>query len=290
MRARSTGEPRRPLPLRLPGRGRGLRAAHGRARGRRPRAGAMEVTETQLERFVREALAEDVGSGDVTSDGVVAQDATAEAVILVKRPGVVCGLEAARAVFQTLDPEIRFEPLAADGDRIEDVPAEVARVHGTARALLTGERTALNLLGRLSGIATLTRRYVDAVEGTGAEILDTRKTTPGLRGLEKHAVRCGGGRNHRFGLDDGILIKDNHLRLSGGVRAAVARIRATGTDLPVEVEAETIDDVRDALASGADIVLLDNMSTDQLRDAVAITDGRVKLEASGGVSLETVRA
>jgi nicotinate-nucleotide pyrophosphorylase (carboxylating) len=250
----------------------------------------MDVTETQLERFVREALAEDVGSGDVTSDGVVAQDATAEAVILVKRPGVVCGLEAARAVFQTLDPGIRFEPLAADGDRIEDVPAEVVRVQGTARALLTGERTALNLLGRLSGIATLTRRYVDAIEGTGAEILDTRKTTPGLRGLEKHAVRCGGGRNHRFGLDDGILIKDNHLRLAGGVRAAVARIRATGTDLPVEVEAETIDDVRDALASGADIVLLDNMSIDQLREAVAITDGRVKLEASGGVSLETVRA
>jgi len=250
----------------------------------------MDVTETQLERFVREALAEDVGSGDVTSDGVVAQDATAESVILVKRPGVVCGLEAARAVFQTLDPGIRFEPLAADGDRIEDVPAEVARVQGTARALLTGERTALNLLGRLSGIATLTRRYVDAVEGTGAEILDTRKTTPGLRGLEKHAVRCGGGRNHRFGLDDGILIKDNHLRLAGGVRAAVARIRATGTDLPVEVEAETIDDVREALASGADIVLLDNMSTDQLREAVVITDGRVKLEASGGVSLETVRA
>jgi nicotinate-nucleotide pyrophosphorylase (carboxylating) len=250
----------------------------------------MDVTETQLERFVREALAEDVGSGDVTSDGVVAQDATAEAVILVKRPGVVCGLEAARVVFQTLDPGIRFEPLAADGDRIEDVPAEVARVQGTARALLTGERTALNLLGRLSGIATLTRRYVDAIEGAGAEILDTRKTTPGLRGLEKHAVRCGGGRNHRFGLDDGILIKDNHLRLAGGVRAAVARIRATGTDLPVEVEAETIDDVRDALASGADIVLLDNMSTDQLREAVAITDGRVKLEASGGVCLETVRA
>ncbi len=250
----------------------------------------MEVTETQLERFVREALAEDVGSGDVTSDGVVAQDATAEALILVKRPGVVCGLEAARTVFHALDPEIRFEPLAADGDRVEEVPVEVARIQGSARVLLTGERTALNLLGRLSGIATLTRRYVDAVEGTGAQILDTRKTTPGLRGLEKHAVRCGGGRNHRFGLDDGILIKDNHLRLAGGVRTAVARIRATGTDLPVEVEAETIEDVRDALAAGADIVLLDNMSTDQLREAVAIVDGRVKLEASGGVSLDTVRA
>jgi nicotinate-nucleotide pyrophosphorylase (carboxylating) len=250
----------------------------------------MDVTETQLDRFVRDALAEDVGSGDVTSDGVVTEDTTAEAAILVKRPGIVCGLDAARAVFHALDPGIQFEPLAADGDRIDQVPAEVARVHGSARALLTGERTALNLLGRLSGIATLTRRYVDAIEGTGAQILDTRKTTPGLRGLEKHAVRCGGGRNHRFGLDDGILIKDNHLRLAGGVRAAVGRIRATGTDLPVEVEAETIDDVREAIAAGADIVLLDNMSTDRLRESVTLTDRRVKLEASGGVSLETVRA
>ena len=250
----------------------------------------MVLTATQLERVVREALAEDVGSGDVTSDGIVAEDAIARAVILVKRRGVVCGLEAAEAAFRALDPAVRFEALAGDGERIDDVPAEVARVEGSARALLTCERTALNLLGRLSGIATLTRRYVDAVDGTGAEILDTRKTTPGLRGLEKHAVRCGGGRNHRFGLDDGILIKDNHLRLAGGVRAAVERIRATGTELPVEVEAETLDDVREALAAGADIVLLDNMAPHELREAVALNGGRAKLEASGGVSLETVRA
>jgi nicotinate-nucleotide pyrophosphorylase (carboxylating) len=250
----------------------------------------MVVTGGDLERIVREALVEDVGNGDVTSDGVVGEDATAQAVLLVKRPGVVCGLDAAEAVFRALDPGVRFQALAADGDRIEDVPAEVARVEGSARALLTGERTALNLLGRLSGIATLTRRYVDAVNSTRAEILDTRKTTPGLRGLEKHAVRCGGGRNHRFGLDDGILIKDNHLRLAGGVRAAVERIRATGTELPVEVEAETLDDVREALAAGADIVLLDNMAPEQLGEAVALNRGRARLEASGGVSLETVRA
>jgi len=248
------------------------------------------LSRAALDRVVREALAEDVGSGDITSDGVVADDETARAVILVKRPGVICGLDAAEAVFRTLDPGVRFEALAAEGDCIEEVPAEVARVEGSARALLTGERTALNLLGRLSGIATLTRVYVDAVEGTGAEILDTRKTTPGLRGLEKHAVRCGGGRNHRFGLDDGILIKDNHLRLAGGVRAAVERIRSTGTELPVEVEAETLDDVREALAAGADIVLLDNMTPDELRGGVALNDGRAKLEASGGVSLDTVRA
>jgi nicotinate-nucleotide pyrophosphorylase (carboxylating) len=242
-----------------------------------------------LDGFAREALAEDVGSGDVTSEGVVGEDATAHAVLLVKRPGVVCGLDVAAAVFRAVDPAIRFEPVAADGDRIDDVPAEVAQVEGPARALLTGERTALNLLGRLSGISTLTRRYVDAVGGTGAEILDTRKTTPRLRGLEKHAVRCGGGRNHRFGLDDGILIKDNHLRLAGGVRAAVERIRATGTELAVEVEAETLDDVREAVEAGADIVLLDNMPPRELREAVALVDGRARLEASGGVTLETVR-
>ena len=243
-----------------------------------------------LDRVVRDALVEDVGAGDVTSQGVVGEDATAEAAILVKQPGVVCGLEAAAAVFRALDPEVVFEPFAADGDRIVEVPVEVARVRGPARALLTGERTALNLLGRLSGIATLARRYVDAVDGTGVEILDTRKTTPGLRELEKRAVASGGARNHRFGLDDGILIKDNHLRLAGGVRAAVERLRATGTDLPIEVEAETIDDVREALVAGADIVLLDNMTLEQMREAAELTGGRAKLEASGGVSLDTVRA
>jgi nicotinate-nucleotide pyrophosphorylase (carboxylating) len=155
--------------------------------------------------------------------------------------------------------------------------------------VLTGERLALNLVGRLSGIATLTRRYVDAVEGTGATILDTRKTTPGLRALEKHAVAIGGAQNHRFGLDDGVLVKDNHLRLTGGIAPAVAALRAA-TDLPVEVEAETLAQVREAVEAGADAILLDNMSTDVLREAVALVVGRAKLEASGGVNLDTVRA
>jgi nicotinate-nucleotide pyrophosphorylase (carboxylating) len=165
----------------------------------------------------------------------------------------------------------------------------IAELDGPARGVLTGERLALNLIGRLSGIATLTRRYVDAVAGTGATILDTRKTTPGLRVLEKHAVATGGGTNHRFGLDDGVLVKDNHLRLTGGIAPAIAALRAA-TDLPVEVEAETLDQVREAVEAGADAILLDNMSTDGLREAVALVAGRARLEASGGVSLDTVRA
>ena len=193
---------------------------------------------------VRAFLAEDVGDGDVTAEAVVPADARLDATLLLKEDGVVCGLEVAEAVFRELDPDVRFEPLARDGDRVQ---GEVARVSGNARALLTGERTALNLLGRLSGIATLTRRYVDAVAGTRTLVLDTRKTTPGLRALEKLAVRAGGGTNHRFGLYDAVLIKDNHLRLGGGVAASVRSAKETG--LPVEVECETLDDVREALDS-----------------------------------------
>lgn len=246
-------------------------------------------TLTELERVVRDALAEDVGSGDVTSEAVLEAEQEATATILLGEPGVVCGLAAAEAAFRALAPDVRFLPLVREGDRVEDTPRAIARVEGPARALLTAERTALNLLGRLSGIATLTRRYVDAVEGTGAVILDTRKTTPGLRALEKAAVVCGGGRNHRFGLDDGILVKDNHLRLAGGIRASVERLRAAGTELPIEVEAETLHDVREALAAGVDAILLDNMTTEELAEAVALVAGRAKLEASGGVSLESVR-
>jgi nicotinate-nucleotide pyrophosphorylase (carboxylating) len=165
----------------------------------------------------------------------------------------------------------------------------VARVTGSERAILTGKRVALNFLGRLSGIATLTRRFVDAVEGTGASVLDTRKTTPGLRALEKHAVACGGGRNHRFGLDDAVLVKDNHLRAAGSIRRAVELVRAA-TDLPVEVECETLDDVREALEVGVDAILLDNMTLAELRESVALTAGRARLEASGGVSLDTIHA
>jgi nicotinate-nucleotide pyrophosphorylase (carboxylating) len=239
----------------------------------------MELTSVDI----RTWLAEDVGAGDATSESAVDADATCVAHILLKEPGVVCGLEVAAAVFAELGA--RLEPLAADGDWIEPGPA--ALVEGLARGVLTGERLALNLLGRLSGIATLTRRFVDAVAGTGATILDTRKTTPGLRELEKYAVRCGGGTNHRFRLDDGVLIKDNHLRLGPSIGETVARARRTG--LPVEVECDTLAQVGEALAAGADRVLLDNMTPDELSRAVELCGGRAELEASGGVTLDTVR-
>jgi len=229
-------------------------------------------------------LAEDVGAGDVTTLALVDEDTRCKAVVLAKEPGVVCGIEAAAAVFAELG--CGFDPLVAEGASVD--PGPIAELEGPARGVLTGERLALNLVGRLSGIATLTRRFVDAVEGTGATILDTRKTTPGLRALEKHAVATGGGTNHRFGLDDGVLAKDNHLRLAGGIAPAVARLRAA-TDLPIEVEAETLEQVREAIDAGADAILLDNMSTDDLREAVALVAGRAKLEASGGVTLDTVR-
>ncbi|MER3410050.1 MAG: nicotinate-nucleotide diphosphorylase (carboxylating) [Thermoleophilia bacterium] len=250
----------------------------------------LTLTDLDLDRVVREALAEDLGSGDVTSQGVIEAQSRCRAQIVAKEGGVICGLPAAEAVFRALDPEVDFRALVQDGDLVRASPAAVAEVEGPSRAVLAGERTALNLLCRLSGIATVTRRFVEAVEGTGAVILDTRKTTPGLRALEKYAVLCGGGRNHRFGLDDGILIKDNHIRLAGGIRAAVERMRRAGTDLPIEVEAEDLDDVVEALEAGADAILLDNMSLDELRRAVALARGRAKLEASGGVSLDTVRA
>ena len=234
---------------------------------------------------VRAWLAEDLGEGDLTSDALVPEDATAEASILLKERGVVSGLEVARAVFAELDPNVRFDPMTADGEQTE---GEIARLEGRARALLGGERLALNLLGRLSGVATLTRCYVGAVAGTGVEILDTRKTTPGLRTLEKYAVRCGGGRNHRLALDDGILIKDNHLHVAGPIGAAVELAQATGAE--VEVECDTLEQVEEALAAGADVILLDNMTPALLTQAVALTGGRAKLEASGGVTLENVRA
>lgn len=233
---------------------------------------------------VRDWLAEDLGAGDLTTEAVVPEDAFAEATILLKEPGVVCGLELARAVFVELDPDTRLEPLTADGEVFE---GEIARLVGSARALLGGERLALNLLGRLSGIATLTRRYVEAVAGTGVTILDTRKTTPGLRRVEKYAVRCGGGTNHRLGLDDGILIKDNHLRLAGSITAAVDRAQSTGAT--VEVECDTLEQVQEALEAGADSILLDNMSPAIVVQAVALAGGRASLEASGGVTLDNVR-
>ena len=248
----------------------------------------MAVATDTVERIVLAALAEDIGAGDVTTDATVPADAVGVADLLVKEAGVVCGVRVAETTFRALDPDIRFEALASDGD-VVDPPAVVARISGSERAILTGERVALNFLGRLSGIATLTRRYVDAIEGTDASVLDTRKTTPGLRELEKYAVACGGGRNHRFGLDDAVLVKDNHLRAAGSVSAAVELVRAA-TALPIEVECDTLDQVAEALAVGVDAILLDNMSLDQLREAVDLTGGRARLEASGGVTLDTIRA
>jgi nicotinate-nucleotide pyrophosphorylase (carboxylating) len=248
----------------------------------------MAVATDMLERLAFAALAEDVGEGDVTTEATVEPDTVGSAELLVKEPGVVCGLEVAEAVFRALEPELRFEALVDEGAVITG-PTAVARVTGPERAILTGERTALNFLGRLSGVATLTRRYVEAVAGTGAAILDTRKTTPGLRDLEKHAVAVGGGRNHRFGLDDGVLVKDNHLRAAGSIAAAVERLRAA-THLPIEVECDTLGQVEEALGAGAEAILLDNMRADELRAAVSLARGRARLEASGGVTLENVRA
>ena len=248
----------------------------------------MAVATDTLERVVLAALAEDVGDGDVTTEATVDAAAVGTAELLVKEPGVVCGLAVAEATFRALDPDIRFEPLVGEGEPV-DAGAVIAIVRGSGRAILTGERVALNFLGRLSGIASLTRRYVAAVAGTGAAILDTRKTTPGLRALEKHAVACGGGRNHRFGLYDAVLIKDNHVRASGSISAAIERARGASS-LSVEVECETLAQVAEAVEAHAEAILLDNMTPDELRAAVALVRGRARLEASGGITLDNVRA
>jgi nicotinate-nucleotide pyrophosphorylase (carboxylating) len=240
---------------------------------------------------VRGALAEDLGrAGDVTAQACVDAEARFSVEFAARKSGVIAGLACARLAMHELDPQAKFDLLAADGDAVKPGQA-LARVEGLARAILSAERTALNLLGRLSGVATLTRAYVDAVAGTRARITDTRKTTPGLRQLEKYAVRCGGGVNHRFGLDDAILIKDNHIAACGGVAEAVKRAKAyAGHLMKVEVEIDGLDQLEDALLHRPDVVMLDNFTTDQLREAVARTAGRAVLEASGGVNLETVAA
>jgi nicotinate-nucleotide pyrophosphorylase (carboxylating) len=243
----------------------------------------------ELLEIAQAALAEDVGSGDATTLATVEASARARATITQKAPGVVFGLDAAEAAFAELDPEVAFERLAPEGVR-QDAGTQVLRIEGAARALLSGERVALNLLQRLSGIATLTARYVEAVEGTGVRILDTRKTTPGLRTLEKAAVRAGGGTNHRIGLYDAILIKENHIAAAGGVQAAVERARSAYPDLPLAVECRNAGEIEEALRAGAPRLLLDNMDPAKLREAVAQVAGRAVLEASGGITLETVRA
>jgi len=236
---------------------------------------------------IRRALAEDIGSGDVTTDNIVPPNATLRGRIIAKQAGVVAGLKIAEGVWRELDPRITFAPQVDDGSKV-DYKTVLAEVAGPARALLTGERTALNFLGRMSGIATLTRQFVDAVAGTRATILDTRKTVPGLRLADKLAVKIGGGQNHRTGLWDMVLIKDNHIDFAGSITAAVTRVRETGVQVEIEVETRTLDDVREALALGVETILLDNMTFETMREAVQITAGRAKLEASGNVSLANV--
>jgi nicotinate-nucleotide pyrophosphorylase (carboxylating) len=237
---------------------------------------------------VRRALAEDFGWGDVTTEATVLADARGRGTFLAKAPCVVAGLDVAAEVFRQLDPAMTISVHRPDGTYCEPGTV-IADVEGLARALLTAERTALNYLLRLSGIATVTRRYVEAAAGR-IVVLDTRKTTPGLRLLEKYAVRAGGGTNHRMGLDDGILIKDNHIRLAGGVQVALERMRAAGVDMPIEIEVQSLAQLDDALAAGATRILADNLSLDELREVVRRTRGRAQVEVSGGVTLERLEA
>jgi nicotinate-nucleotide pyrophosphorylase (carboxylating) len=248
------------------------------------------ISDDRLDPIIRAALAEDLGDGDVTTLNTIPAGAAYTGDFLVKAPGIIAGHQVAARVFAALDPAVRYRSLAADGDRVVrgDI---VATVTGPGRAILSGERVALNLMQRMSGIATATRRYVDAVAGTRAVILDTRKTMPGLRVLDKWAVRLGGGQNHRFGLFDMALIKDNHIAAVGSIAEAVRRVREGDPQRrPIEVEVTDLDQLRETLALPIDRILLDNMSTQTMRAAVALAAGRIPLEASGGVNLDTVAA
>lgn len=237
--------------------------------------------------LVRRALEEDIGSGDITTAATVSPQQRARAVLLAKSRCVIAGLDVACEAFRQLDPHVVIERRHADGEMV-DVGTEVATFEGAAAALLTAERTALNFVQRMTGIATLTRAFVDAATGR-LTVLDTRKTTPLLRTLDKYAVRAGGGTNHRFGLHDGVLVKDNHVRLAGGVVEAVRRMRAVAADAPIEVEAQSLDEVDAALVAGADIVLLDNLSTPDIIEAVKRCRGRARTEVSGGLTLDRMR-
>jgi nicotinate-nucleotide pyrophosphorylase (carboxylating) len=239
--------------------------------------------------FVDRTLAEDLGAGgDLTSNATIPAHARFEALMNCRQRMVLAGIELAAAFFRALDPKIEIELLASDGDQLVH-GTTLMRLSGNARAILAAERSALNTLQHLSGVATLARRYVDALEGTGAVLLDTRKTLPGLRLLEKYATRMGGAQNHRMRLDDGVLIKDNHIAAAGGIAAAVRAAKSANTGLQVQVEVDGIDQIEPALDAGADRLLLDNMDPAKLRAAVALVGGRVPLEASGGVTLETIR-
>ena len=252
------------------------------------------LNDSRVSRLVELALMEDIGMGDVTSDAILPDDQRGEAEFFCKEDGVVAGLDVTALVFQYCDHSVRVTPTVNDGNRISNGTC-IARIDGPARSILRGERTALNFLQRMSGIATLTRRFVDAVAGTNAKITDTRKTVPGLRVLDKWAVRLGGGVNHRFGLDDMVLIKDNHIVAAGGITRAVERCRQylanEGLDIKIEVETKSLDDVREALrCHGIHRILLDNFPLEALREAVHLIAHAVEVEASGGVTLANVRA
>jgi nicotinate-nucleotide pyrophosphorylase (carboxylating) len=243
---------------------------------------------SEVREFIRSALAEDIGHGDLTTMLIVHHGQKCRADIIAREGCTLAGLPFAFEAFRLLDPELECKALKEEGARVK-AGETVARISGHTRPVLTAERTALNMIQRMTGIATLTSSYVDAVIGTRSRILDTRKTTPMMRFLEKYAVRMGGGRNHRFGLYDGILIKDNHIMAAGSITSAVKRARGTHPFMKIEVEAETLKDVKEAVEAGASIVMLDNMSPAQMKKAVEVTDGRAELEASGGVTLKNVR-
>ena len=241
----------------------------------------------EIQTLIDTAIAEDIGAGDITSQAVIPPGTKFDGVMSARQDMVCAGLPIAKAIFETFSHDIIFEALAADGDRLA-AGAHLARLGGPALALLTAERTAINMLQHLSGIATLTAKYADAIAGTGCILLDTRKTTPGLRNLQKYATRMGGATNHRMRLDDGVLIKDNHIALAGGVGEAIGRARAGGLS-DIEVECDTLEQVTEALDAGADSILLDNMAPPLMAQAVAMIDGRVPTEASGNVKLENIR-
>lgn len=242
-----------------------------------------------LKKIVQLALVEDIGPGDVTTEATIPIGSTSDAVMLAKQDLVLAGLDLSREVFHHLDPGIQFTPLAKDGDRIKS-GTEIAKLTGKTRVLLSAERVALNLLQHMSGIATLTSKYVEQIKGTKAQVLDTRKTLPGLRQLEKYAVRIGGGKNHRMGLYDMILIKDNHIEAAGSITKAVESARKKMPKLKIEVETRNLEEVREAVAAKADIIMLDNMPLEMMREAVKLINGRALVEASGNVMLEAIRA
>lgn len=243
-----------------------------------------------IKELITRALQEDIGPGDITSEAVIRPESVSIAVMLAKQELVLAGLDVARAVFHALDPGIQWTMVSKDGDKVK-AGAEIAKLSGNTRALLAAERVALNLLQHLSGIATLTAKYVEQVKGLKAEVLDTRKTLPGLRQLEKYAVKVGGGRNHRFGLYDGVLIKDNHIKASGSITKAVENARKAAHHLlKIEVETSSLDEVREALLAQAEIIMLDNMPLGLMREAVKLIAGKALVEASGNVTLETIRS